>query len=114
VSSIRVLDDLFLKTRDTVQKAIDVFSNFKLQWRSMAHVQTFNNVSDAMLLELKASGCFELFIGIESGSPAVLRSIHKTHNLDTITTNMTKLFSAGINVKGYFIYGFGKKIKAVG
>jgi radical SAM superfamily enzyme YgiQ (UPF0313 family) len=106
VSSIRVLDDLFLKTRDTVQKAIDVFSGFKLQWRSMAHVQTFNNVSDEMMVELKGSGCVELFIGIESGSPAVLRSIHKTHNLDTITTNMTKLFRAGINVKGYFIYGF--------
>jgi len=112
VTSIRVLDDLFLKSRDTVQKAIDVFSGFKLQWRSMAHVQTFSNVAEEMILQLKNSGCLELFIGIESGSPAILRSIHKTHNLDTITNNMTKLFQAGINVKGYFIYGFPDETEA--
>lgn len=106
VNSIRVLDDLFLKTRDTVQKAIDVFSAFSLQWRSMAHVQTFSSVPDDIMNGLKQSGCFELFIGIESGSPAILRSIHKTHNLETIVNNMRKVFRAGINVKGYFIYGF--------
>lgn len=106
VNSIRVLDDLFLKTRDTVQKAVDVFSAFNLQWRSMAHVQTFSNVPDELMDALKSSGCFELFIGIESGSPSILRSIHKTHNLDTIVENMKKVFRAGINVKGYFIYGF--------
>jgi len=112
VNSIRVLDDLFLKSSTTVQKAIDAFAGFKLQWRSMAHVQTFSNVPDEMMAQLKSSGCFELFIGIESGSPSILRSIHKTHNLDTITANLTKLFRAGINVKAYFIYGFPDETSA--
>lgn len=111
VNSIRVLDDLFLKTNATVQKAINVFSNFNLYWRSMAHVMTFNNVDDSIMNDLKASGCYELFIGIESGSPKILGEINKTKNVDTIVANLTKVFKAGINMKGYFIYGFPDETK---
>ncbi|OSZ81950.1 hypothetical protein CAP35_01370 [Chitinophagaceae bacterium IBVUCB1] len=106
VNSIRVLDDLFLKNNCSVQKAIDVFSQFEFQWRSMAHVMTFKNVDDNLMRSLKASGCYELFIGIESGSPTVLSSINKTKDVSTIIQNLTKVFKAGINIKGYFIYGF--------
>lgn len=112
VNSIRVLDDLFLKNRDTVQKAANVFSNFSFQWRSMAHVQTFRNVDDSLMQELKASGCFELFVGIESGSPKILSEINKTKDVATIINNLTKVFKAGINLKGYFIYGFPGETEA--
>jgi len=106
VTSIRVLDDLFLKTNATVQKAINVFSNFNFQWRSMAHVMTFQNVDEGIMKSLKESGCHELFIGIESGSPRILGMIKKTKNVDVILNNLTKVLKAGINIKGYFIYGF--------
>lgn len=106
VSSIRVLDDLFLKSCKSVQKAIAIFSHFNYQWRSMAHVMTFNKVDIEEMIALRNSGCFELFIGIESGSPSVLKSINKTNNVDTIIRNLSKVFEAGINMKGYFIYGF--------
>ena len=72
----------------------------------MAHVMTFNNVEESVMNELKASGCYELFIGIESGSPKILGEINKTKSIDTIIRNLTKVFKAGINMKGYFIYGF--------
>jgi anaerobic magnesium-protoporphyrin IX monomethyl ester cyclase len=106
VSSIRVLDDLFLKSKNSIQKAINVFSPFSFQWRSMAHVQSFRGADDALMKELKKSGCHELFIGIESGSPKILGEINKTKDLPTIIENLTKVFKAGINMKGYFIYGF--------
>jgi anaerobic magnesium-protoporphyrin IX monomethyl ester cyclase len=111
VNSIRVLDDLFLKTNTSIQKAINVFLNFNLRWRSMAHVMTFNNVDASIMNDLKASGCYELFIGIESGSPKILGEINKTKNIDTIIANLTKVFKAGINMKGYFIYGFPGETK---
>jgi anaerobic magnesium-protoporphyrin IX monomethyl ester cyclase len=111
VNSVRVLDDLFLKTNATVQKAVNVFSKFSLQWRSMAHVMTFNNVDAGLMNDLKKSGCYELFIGIESGSPKILGEIKKTKNVDTILSNLSKIFEAGINMKGYFIYGFPDETK---
>ena len=106
VTSIRVLDDLFLKSKRSVQKAVNVFSQFAFQWRSMAHVQTFRNVEEDLMKRLKASGCFEVFIGIESGSPKILGEINKTKDVQTIIENLTRVFKAGINMKGYFIYGF--------
>lgn len=105
VSSIRVLDDLFLKSRLTIEKAIKVFSKYELNWRSMAHIRTFANIEQYILVNLKKSGCKELFIGIESGSPKMLESINKTSDIDLIKSTMSKLFKAKINVKGYFIYG---------
>ncbi len=106
VNSVRVLDDLFLKSEKSVQKAVNVFSPFPFQWRSMAHVQTFRNVDTKLMKELKESGCYEVFIGIESGSPKILSDIKKTKDVETIVDNLTKVFRAGINMKGYFIYGF--------
>lgn len=106
VNSIRVLDDLFLKYKTTVQKAVNVFAPFPFQWRSMAHVMTFRDVEDTLMSDLKESGCFELFVGIESGSPKILGEINKTKDVDIIVKNLTKVFKAGINIKGYFIYGF--------
>ena len=109
VNSIRVLDDLFLKNSDTVKKATRVFSNFNFQWRSMAHVLTFQKVDPIDLKAMKDSGCRELFIGIESGSPKVLKSINKTHNLESIYQNLAKVLRAKIDVKGYFIFGFPRE-----
>lgn len=106
VESIRVLDDLFLKGKSNVQRATDIFKGKNLQWRSMAHVQTFRDVEQSQVKALRESGCVELFIGIESGSPRILKSINKTSNIDMIKNNISLLLMNGINVKGYFIFGF--------
>lgn len=106
VSSIRVLDDLFLKSKRHIKYAIDVFSPFDFSWRSMAHVQTFKGVPVEEIHQLKESGCNELFIGVESGSPKILKSINKTSNIEVIVNNLTNVLTAGIAIKAYFIFGF--------
>ncbi len=106
IDSIRVLDDLFLKTKRHIDYAINVFKPFLFSWRSMAHVQTFNKVSVQDILKLRDSGCTELFIGIESGSPKILKSINKTSKVDVILNNLSNVLKAGIAIKAYFIFGF--------
>lgn len=105
ISSFRILDDLFLKSRISIQNAIRIFSYLNLEWRSMAHIRTFTNIQQNILVKMRESGCRELFIGIESGSPKILKSINKTPSINLIKENLTKLFKASIDVKGYFIYG---------
>lgn len=112
VTSIRVLDDLFLKNRQSIETAIKVFQKFDYSWRSMAHVMTFRDVPGNQLSKLKNSGCSELFIGIESGSPSVLKTIHKTHDVEKIKFNLINVLKAGISIKGYFIYGFPDETKS--
>ena len=111
VSSIRILDDLFLKSKSTIQKATNIFSKFDLTWRSMAHIRTFTNIEQEYLTELRKSGCIELFIGIESGSTRILKSMNKTTNINLIKKSFSKLFNAKINVKGYFIFGYPGETK---
>lgn len=106
VTSIRVLDDLFLKGSKSISNAIEVFSQFSFQWRSMAHVMTFRGATSQVLLRLKDSGCSEIFVGVESGSPRILKKIHKTHDIDKIQRNLFKVLDSKIGLKVYFIYGF--------
>ena len=106
IDSIRVLDDLFLRNAQSVERAIGMFQPASVSWRAMAHVLSFNRLNSAELLKLKRSGCKEIFIGIESGSPRILKKIHKTSDVSLIKRTIEQLFCSGINVKGYFIFGF--------
>ena len=106
IDSVRVLDDLFLRNAESVKRAVNIFGDIPVTWRAMAHALSFYQLDDAQLLELRRSGCLEVFVGIESGSPRILKMIHKTSDVDLIKRIIEKLFRAGINVKGYFIFGF--------
>lgn len=106
VVCIRVLDDLFLRDAGNMINAINIFNGFKnLNWRGMAHVLSFIRSFD-LLDSLKDSGCRELFLGIESGSERIRKHINKVGTVDQILTVVTAILKAGIDVKGYFIYGF--------
>lgn len=111
VESIRILDDLFLKDEKSVEKAIQIFDKFKFRWRSTGHIMTFLNVDHRLMCKLKDSGCYELFIGIESGSTNILKGINKTSNINYIKQSIINCFRAGISIKGYFIYGFPGETK---
>lgn len=106
IRSIRVLDDLFLRDKDSIVSAISLFEKFEgLSWRGMAHILTFKNTIN-LLPELKRSGCRELFVGIESGSEKLRKKINKCGTLIQVEEVVSAILEAGIDVKGYFIYGF--------
>lgn len=103
--SIRILDDLFLKNRNSILKAIDIFEQFDFEWRAMAHIKSLQGSEDLFEI-LKKSGCKELEIGIESGNKEIRKLINKVGSIEEIYTTITKVLDSGINVKGYFMYGF--------
>jgi radical SAM superfamily enzyme YgiQ (UPF0313 family) len=106
VTSIRILDDLFLRDEASINNAINLFGKYhNLTWRGMAHILTFAKTLCA-LPRLKESGCRELFVGIESGSIEMRKRINKPGTPSEVFTVVTALLRAGIDVKGYFMYGF--------
>src|SRR6266446_5618103 len=105
VQSIRVLDDLYLKDQSSIARATETFMRFPLTWRAMAHVMSIDRVSDRDLLALRKSGCVELFLGIESGSPRILKTLHKPTDIGMVQRQLARLFAAGISAKCYFILG---------
>lgn len=111
INSIRILDDLFLKDRKSILKAVAIFKKFpNIHWRCMAHINTFKNTKD-LLIPLKQCGCDEIFIGIESGSQVIRERIHKLGSVEEILSICEEILSAGIDIKGYFICGFPHETK---
>ncbi|MCI8410679.1 MAG: B12-binding domain-containing radical SAM protein [Lachnospiraceae bacterium] len=111
IQSIRVLDDLFLRCSDSIDMANNIFSQFpQLSWRGMVHVLSLANSSEK-IKELKIGRCKELFIGIESGSEAVRKRINKLGSSNDIVKVSQEILQNGIDLKGYFIYGFPNETK---
>ncbi|WP_302429738.1 B12-binding domain-containing radical SAM protein [Fusobacterium varium] len=106
ITSIRVLDDLFLKDKESINNAVMLFKKFNnLSWRGMAHILTF--VENLKLLPLlKQSGCKEVFIGIESGSERIRKKINKPGTIEQVIEVISAILKCGIDVKGYFMFGF--------
>lgn len=111
VESIRILDDLFLRDAGSIDKANNIFKHFtQLSWRGMAHVVILANAVDK-IKKLKTGGCKELFIGIESGSDSIRKKINKLGSQRDILQVAQEILKCGIDLKGYFIYGFPKETK---
>lgn len=106
VRSVRILDDLFLRGQPSILAANRIFSRYSnLSWRGMAHIlplyRAFDHIKD-----LKAGRCRELFAGIESGSDRIRKKINKLGSPENVKFVARNILSCGIDLKGYFIYGF--------
>lgn len=111
IKSVRILDDLFLRNKKSIDIANNIFSQFsQLSWRGMAHVLSLNG-EIGKIKELKKGKCRELFIGIESGSETIRKRINKLGDVGSILSVSREILQNGIDLKGYFIYGFPKETK---
>lgn len=111
IKSVRILDDLFLRNSKSIDMANNIFSRFtQLSWRGMVHVLSLKGSIDK-IKELRRGNCRELFIGIESGSETIRKRINKLGDLENIINVSREILQNGIDLKGYFIYGFPKETK---
>lgn len=111
VESVRILDDLFLRNAGSIEMARRIFAPFPtLSWRGMVHVLSLAKNLDK-ICELTQSRCKELFIGIESGSMRIRKRINKLGAIEDIINVSKNIMENGIDLKGYFIYGFPKETK---
>lgn len=58
-----------------------------------------------MFLKMRQAGCYQAAIGIESGSPKILKEIGKGTTLSSIRRCVELAKKAGIRLRGYFILG---------
>ena len=64
-----------------------------------------NMVDDEMFALLKKANCYEIGLGIESGSPKILREIGKGTTIESIRNACDLAKKNEIKVRGYFILG---------
>ncbi len=104
IEFLKFSDDTFTVNK---RRVID-FCNLKMErgikipYGANAHV---NTLDEEMLKHLAKSGCQELWYGVESGSPRILKDIRKDSDINRIkkTFKLTKEY--GIKTRAYFLLG---------
>jgi len=110
VSAIRFVDDLFFPSSSLLAE----FSRLRrvsagaagFAWQSTARVDLVNKGGETLATALAVSGCRQLSLGIESGSPRIQAYIHKGVLPDDARRVVRLLSRAGIRASAYFVVGF--------
>jgi radical SAM superfamily enzyme YgiQ (UPF0313 family) len=124
---INLADDLFTAKKSHCLAVCDEIERRQLDigWTSFARVDT---VSTDLLRRMRQAGCTAVSFGIESGDPAILKTIKKGITLDQVTAAVEMCIQAGVAPYASFILGlpgetegtiertlqFGEKLKAMG
>lgn len=78
--------------------------NLRLPWKTPNGVRV-DRLNADLLDIMKASGCYQLGFGIESGVPAILANSNKSLDLDDALRNIELTSKKGISTFGYFVVG---------
>lgn len=107
VTRIRFVDDLFLANSKIIVRTLQAFThaNLPLRWDATGRINVLDKVPTETIDLMVASGCREVALGIEAGSDRLLQHIDKKISVAQVIRVVTRLCSAGISVKGYFILG---------
>ena len=111
VRNVVFIDDTFnvplARFKEMCQLMID--KQYGFNWFSYFRCSN----SDEEAIELMAkSGCKGVFLGIESGSPTILKNMHKAATVEKYTQGIKLLKEHGILTFGSFIMGFPGETEA--
>lgn len=110
VTAFRFVDDLFLASVPFMKKCLPLFAERhigeRFVWDATGRINVLSRAADELLDALKAAGCREVALGIESGSERVLGYMGKRITPEMTLRAVRALTDRGINVNGYFILGF--------
>jgi len=77
--------------------------NIKTRWSAQVRVDV---TKDTELMELmKKSGCYFLYIGLESTNPKALEAMNKSQTVEEIESAIKIIHRYGIRIHGMFIFG---------
>jgi len=104
-SFIEFNDDTFTVNRKYLTAVCEEIFNrgLEIEWLCRARVDT---LSEEIIVLLRRAGCTHVFIGAESGSERIIKSINKKINPAEVSRKVRMLSMHGIETIVSFIYGF--------
>ena len=104
IRHITFYDDLFTFNRERIEKLCRMLMEEPLGMTYNCAVRV-GHADDELLKLLKASGCWMVSLGIESGSPEILAR-HKTKvDFNEMQSTVKRIQKAGLRAKGLFMMG---------
>jgi radical SAM superfamily enzyme YgiQ (UPF0313 family) len=98
-------DDNFTADRKRTKELCEriIAEGLKIEWSAQVRVEA---AKDPELMELMArSGCYVVFVGLESINPATLKAYNKSQTVEGIKECVVNFHRYGIAVHGMFIFG---------
>ena len=102
IKSISISDELFAAEHQRILEFCEKIAKYKLPWSCSLRVQ---NIEEKLLKIMRDSGCNCISTGIESGSPAVLKSMKKGVNVKQIENALEIFSNSDIFMLGNLIFG---------
>ncbi len=104
IQFLKFADDTFTVNKRQVIEfcKLKIEKGIKLPYGANAHI---NTLDEEMLSYLAQSGCRELWYGVESGSPRILKAMHKNTEIDRVKRAFKLTREMGIRTRAYFLLG---------
>lgn len=108
IRDIYIQDDTFVLNRDNVMKFCNIILDSKMDLTWACHGRA-DEIDKEMLCLMKKSGCWQVCLGIESGSQKILDNINKGTTVEQNFNTLEICREVGMDVKGLFMVGcFGE------
>jgi len=108
---IHFWDDNFLANRPRAQRLAEIIKASRIDL-SFDCEATINSFDPQTLEKLKAAGCYGVSYGIESGNQRILDLMGKKISLEQIRKVVRETQKLGLDVRGYFLFGYPTETKA--
>lgn len=98
-------DDIFPMSRKWLAAFAESLARerIKIAWKCETRVDL---LTEEMAKQMKQSGCDEVFLGLESGSPVTLEKMKKAITLEDMRRAVSILRNAGIRYSAFLMIGF--------
>ncbi len=103
IDTVHIADDTFNLKRQRAEAMCDAMKSMGLEWTCLARVDLLD---EDLIERMAGSGCHSLFLGIESGSDAVLEKIHKRFSIKEATEIAGLAAKYMKKVVASYIWGF--------
>ncbi len=102
---IIMFDETFTLNEKRVLKICNLIKEKKLKfkWNIRTRVDT---ITEPMMKALKETGCYGLHMGVESGSPKILKIMRKGITLEQVRWAFSTAKKYGFITRGYFMIGY--------
>lgn len=108
IRDIYIQDDTFVMNKDNVMAFCKILIDEKLDLTWACHGRV-NHIDKELLQQMKKSGCWQIALGIESGSQKILDNINKGATVEQNYNALKLCEEVGMDVKGLFMIGcFGE------
>ncbi len=107
IREIHIEDDNFTWDRDFVVRFSRALARSRLgvSW-TMPNGVRLETLEREMLREMRAGGCYALVVGIESGSPRILKRMRKALTVPLVEEKVRLARSEGFPVHAFFMLGY--------